>query len=242
MALKEGRCYNCGSILMLDPQQEKGHCLYCDAVFDSKLAFEIAENPQAYEFKNEKMEKYTGPNLDATRQTGAMDDAALQAAIEHNAARQALKQQDSVGRLNLSEETIPELKAPKKAVLITILGIVVFFALFFAIAVPMINHREDVRKQLTANFIDAEDLPLSYGENLLIRGGKNDTVIMALKEKPDEDTVKKYWETYARERAKLLDLEADAKYKGLEMEVISADGGYQLSWTPENNLSVKPIK
>ncbi|MDO5015594.1 MAG: hypothetical protein Q4E09_01055 [Eubacteriales bacterium] len=242
MALKEGRCYNCGSILMLDPQQEKGHCIYCDAVFDNKLAFEIATNPQGYEFKNEKMEKYTGPNLDPTSQTGAIDEDALHAAIDHNAAKRALKQQDSVGKPNLSEESIPELKASKKAVLITILGIVIFFGLFFAIAIPKINHREEVRKQLTANFIDAEKLPLTYGENLLIRGGANDTVVMAFKEKPEEDTVRSYWETYAQERAKLLDLEGDAKYKGLEMEVISADGGYLLTWTPENKLSVEPIQ
>ena len=63
MSLKEGRCPNCGSIVSLNAKSEKGHCLFCDAVFDTSHALEIAANPEGVEFPNEPQPKYEGPSL-----------------------------------------------------------------------------------------------------------------------------------------------------------------------------------
>jgi hypothetical protein len=52
MPLKEGRCPNCGSILQLNTAAEKGHCLFCDAVFENTQAFDIADNPGEYTYPN----------------------------------------------------------------------------------------------------------------------------------------------------------------------------------------------
>lgn len=71
MQLKEGRCPNCGSILQLDADAEKGHCLFCDAVFENEEAFEIAKNPSAYTFPNLPQPKYEGPSLDPKVTAGA---------------------------------------------------------------------------------------------------------------------------------------------------------------------------
>ena len=62
-ALKEGLCVNCGSLLMLESRNEKGHCLFCDAVFDNKEAFRAKAEPDQFTFPNEPQPPYEGPNL-----------------------------------------------------------------------------------------------------------------------------------------------------------------------------------
>ncbi len=62
MALKDGRCPNCGSLLALDPNAEKGHCLFCDAVFETRGRLKLPET-RCYEFPNEPQPKYEGPSL-----------------------------------------------------------------------------------------------------------------------------------------------------------------------------------
>jgi hypothetical protein len=61
MQLKEGRCPNCGSLLQLDATKDQGHCLFCDAVFASKEAFDIAANPAGVTFPNLPSPNMRGP-------------------------------------------------------------------------------------------------------------------------------------------------------------------------------------
>ena len=59
MATKQGMCKNCGSLVMFDDRDELCECVFCNCVFPSAEAAKILENPDGYEFKNEKFEKNT---------------------------------------------------------------------------------------------------------------------------------------------------------------------------------------
>ena len=63
MPLKEGKCINCGSLLMLDPSMPKGHCPFCDCVFDNEEAFRAFQHPEEFTFPNDPQPPYTGPSL-----------------------------------------------------------------------------------------------------------------------------------------------------------------------------------
>lgn len=228
MALKEGRCYNCGSILLLDPKMEKGHCIYCDAVFDNKLAFEIAENPSAYEFKNEKMEKYTGPSLAPQANRPGIKTEDYQRAIEHNAAKKALDDQNK-SQLELSGQSIPELKAPRKELAITLVVILAIFAIILAITIPTTKSRDQVREELSSSFLTKEDLDLNNGEDFLIRGIRNNNVIIILPEKPSESEVEALFKSFVKVRADIMEIEQGDQYKQVELEVMTPAGGYFVS-------------
>lgn len=59
MALQQGRCKNCGSIISVDTAKEDAVCMFCWAHTDPKEALAIEANPSAYEFPNESMTEPT---------------------------------------------------------------------------------------------------------------------------------------------------------------------------------------
>lgn len=226
MALKEGRCVNCGSILMLDPEMEKGHCLYCDAIFDNQKAFLIAQDPHAYEFPNEEQPKYTGPNLDPVAYRGKVDVQAFEQAVRQKQAK--AKTETESRQLNLSDEKIPELNASRKQILLTISAFVALALLFLAIALPLTMRRDRIRDDLMSDLVEKVDINLDAGEDLLIRGMKNTDFVLSVSEKPSEEEALEYFTFFVEKRAALLDLDGKTMYEGVNGQIISPDGGYEL--------------
>ena len=52
MATKQGICKNCGSLLVVDTNDELCECVFCDCVFPSAEAIDIFNNPDGVEFPN----------------------------------------------------------------------------------------------------------------------------------------------------------------------------------------------
>lgn len=238
MALKEGRCVNCGSILLLDPEQDKAHCLYCDAVFASTEAFEIAEHPEDYTFPNEKQPEYTGPDLDPKGFQSKIDTEAFARKVEANQNKQELTPE----KPHLSQAKVPDLHANRKQILLTLSVIAAIVIVFLAFALPLSAKRNRVRQALSAKLYADYDLPGDYGEKLLISGMTNDDVVLAFEEKPDPDYAEKIFRDYCQTRAKLMDMEgSDAMYEGVSFDFISADGSFRLE-TAKGSHQIKLIE
>ena len=141
MALKEGRCTNCGSILFLDPSAQKGHCLFCDAVFENKEAFRAADDPDAFEFPNVEQPKYEGPSLDP-RPVQQVRFAVPTPAKTTSAATQqptyVVKQ----------AEDMPDLRIPTKAKITMIVVLVIVVGGLFGIGMPMARARDHERSEI----------------------------------------------------------------------------------------------
>lgn len=235
MALKEGRCTNCGSILMLDPTQEKGHCLYCDAVFEAAEAFALYEDATGYVFPNEEQPEYTGPNLDPVQYKARFDESEFAKKVEQakKLSQQRKEAAAAEPKLNLSNEAVPELTLSTKNKLMIIGAFVVVFALFFAIMIPRSIERDRVRKDLQENFLAklSEDHEVDE-DNLLIRENNNSEAVLHLKESPAKEDASKIFELFCQERADLLSENEDEQiYKKVKMQIISSDGG----WLIEGN-------
>lgn len=237
MALKEGRCPNCGSILMLDPEQEKGHCLYCDAVFDSEQAFKLAENVGDYVFPHETQPKYEGPNLDPKEYRAHFDVEKLQQSVEAKRLKQEAQKQEGQVSLELSNQAVPELNIPKKQVAL-VSGIAILIALIFlAIMIPVSLKRDQVKADLTTSYLEKLDLdPTADVERLLIRGNDNSQAVLLLDGKISEEEAASYYEDFCRARAQLLDLnlETDDIYRNVGMELISTEGSWRIKATPND--------
>ena len=245
MALKEGRCPNCGSILMLDPEQEKGHCLYCDAVFDNAKAFDLAENLGDYVFPNEEQPKYEGPDLDPKQYQPRFDVEKLQQSIEANQRKQAAKRQNSEVTLELSDQAIPELSMPRRQVA-RVAGVAILIAtIFLAIMIPVSIERDRVKAELSTAYLQDIKLdPEKDAERLLIRGNDNSQAVVLVDGSISEEEAAEYFEKFCQARAKLLDIdpESDALYGDVGMEVISTKGSWRIMATPQDPAQAYTVK
>jgi hypothetical protein len=233
MALKEGRCLNCGSILFLDPKSEKGHCLFCDAVFDNKEAFLAAANPSAYEFKNEEQPPYEGPNLDPRPVYTA---PVMPVATKRPAAREP----EFVSKV----EKVPELVIPqrKKMILIgaTVLVVAVFLAIFLPLTLRRDRQREEIRDAFAVRLsetVGAVDLETNFN----ITNQNNSQFILSLTAAVDEAKACEIYETYCEVRSEAMDIDAKDRYDGVSMRLVTPDGGYLFHDNPvSENLELLP--
>ena len=53
MAVDHGMCKNCGSLVVLDENNENCTCLFCNCVFPREEAIKLLENHENYSFPNE---------------------------------------------------------------------------------------------------------------------------------------------------------------------------------------------
>ncbi|MDO5738394.1 MAG: hypothetical protein Q4P65_04010 [Eubacteriales bacterium] len=195
--LKQGRCFNCGSILFLDPSMEKGHCIYCDAVFENHLAFTIEENPDSYEFKNEVMEPYTGPNL---------DPQVKRAPVIHQTPppKATAKSADKRPQYEFKEREIPDVKADRKVLIIASSILAVVVIAFLATALPMTIRRDAERAEIAEQFaqsikdISGSSENIEIGKDFIITGQKNDRCIVILHEIKDQAEADRYYEAYRK--------------------------------------------
>lgn len=218
MALKEGRCVNCGSILFLDPKNEKGHCLFCDAVFLNSEAFRAEQDPGSFAFPNEEQPPYDGPNLDPRPQMAAAAPV----------ARPTVKK-ETVPAFVPTVNAIPDAKIPKKAKIIAITALVVILAVFTAVFLPLTLNRDKYRTAITESFSESLDPAVDVTTSLSIINLDNSFVQLALPSGIAEAEAESLFDTFVEVRAQAMNLTGDNVAEGVEMEVVTPEGGYRIS-------------
>ncbi len=227
--LKEGRCYNCGSLLWLDPEMEKGHCIYCDAVFSNTEAFAIAENPDAYTFENKEMEPYTGPSLEPKRAT---------ATPVHFTPppRATATTQEKKPQYEIKVREIPEVKADRKIMMIAGAAVALVCLIFLAVIVPLTVKRDRQRDLMAARFatavkeIGGSQEEAVLGKDFVISGMKNDGGILLLHEISGEADAERYYEAFREARDSALE-------DKVSLTLITKDKTYQFG----DSTIVEPV-
>lgn len=224
MALQEGRCTNCGSILILDPEQEKGHCLYCDAVFDNATAFELYKNAGDYTFPNLPQPKYEGPSLDPVPSRSHIHLSAPKKAASSEAAAVPtpayVRPTTKVPSLDLG---------PRKIMMLALLfaGVIL---LTLVLCLPFTLHRDRYRLAIAEDFAARDDIELQLGENFNIQNLNNNEVYLALPKEIGQKEAKKLFEDYCSSRAKAMALsETDAGRKDVKLHIATPQGGWNIS-------------
>lgn len=148
MATIQGMCKNCGALIMFDDRDDKCECVFCNCVFASSEAVEIFNNPEGYEFPNEKYEPSTeNKHYHSTR---VFSDEGLEKAIKRDELAKANKSNGTAER-NEFEISPNDVKAPKKFVWGLILSLSVLVIATILIAYPMRNSRIAVTEKVTSN-------------------------------------------------------------------------------------------
>lgn len=231
MAQKEGRCPNCGSILRLNPSSEKGHCLFCDAVFNNEKAFEIAENPAGYEFPNEPQPKYEGPDLNSgSKKKGAAEKKVAKEPVQPTTKA---KRKPPAKAYTPSEPVkLPPIKLPKRIRKKAILAVVLFFVLLFGIGTPVIMARNEAREEILERLPQVVPFEVEGEQTAVIRRLNNSYLLIVAPEQITEDEMVELFKGFAETRADVRDEDmGDFRrvYGRVTVKLISPDGGYILS-------------
>ncbi|NCC48680.1 MAG: hypothetical protein EOM13_06465 [Clostridia bacterium] len=225
MALKDGRCPNCGSLLALDPNAEKGHCLFCDAVFENKRAFEIAGDPAGYEFPNEPQPKYEGPSLNPKNSGNA-------AVATQPAAPKKKKATAKPVYIHKEPIKLPDIKlSPKvrKKVILFVLAAVILIA---GISTPLIMTRNSMRASLKEAMPQIAPFAVDVEQATEIRRLTNTYLLIVAPGDISEEDLILLFRQYAEKRAEIrgLDLnDFDRVYRPVTVKVVTENGSYLMS-------------
>lgn len=232
MALKEGRCINCGSFLFLDPAMPEGHCFFCDCVFKNEEAFRALTNPEEFEFPNEPQPKYEGPSLTPSQvQRGPIIPAVSRTA----------KRMTPADDYVLPEKKVPKLKIPAKSILIMLAVAVVIVGIFAAIAVPTIVKRNAQRLHIGKVFAASIPMEIDVDKDLMIQNLGCTSVVVVLKEDVTLEEGIEIFHKYCDARAETLEIKdgSFAKTRSpVTLRVATPGGGYLIK-KPSDEAALK---
>ncbi len=232
MAIKEGRCINCGSILFLDSDMPQGHCLFCDCVFDNEEAFRANEHPEEFTFPNVEQPKYEGPSLTPVQ---------YQRIPVFQAPAVSTSPEKVVEDYILPETKVPSFKIPLKSVLLIMGVAALVIGLFLAIAYPVMGKREKRQTAIIEEFIAR--LPYEVDKEKAIsvhEMGGTDVILVLDEELTAEDSIELF-NTYCDVRADVLSLDGSFKKtrKPVTFLVAAPAGGYLIK-EPADEAALTP--
>jgi len=243
MASKQGICKNCGSLIMLNDREELCECLFCDCVFPSAEALEIAKNPGAYTFPKEKMEKHEG--VKKYNVTPVYPDP-IPAAVKRAEAATPLKVEK-----NPYEVSPDDIKAPRKTLLM-ILGVTVGVILIvLAVAFPLYRERMVHRDAIAASISDVfSEFSVNttktdgYYVGFSLVGQKNGDLTVTTDDDVTNEDVLLTFENYADLRAKEYGIkESDfaGYYDEVTLKVYAANGSYSLDVGAKGDMTADHV-
>ncbi len=250
MAIKDGRCPNCGSIVHLDPNAEKGHCMFCDAVFDNQRAFEIAENPEGVEFPNDPQPPYDGPNLQPGRSNGSVARTSGSGKSKKKQPAKTTKTEVAKPKEYVMKEPVklPDFKL-SKPVKLKIAGIILAVVIILsAIMAPLIISRDAVRSDLLDSMGTLAPFTVDTERAVAIERFSNSYLLVASGDSISQEDAISFFIAFCQKRAELIEIDStQAKaYSAVTMKLVTPDGGWLIKEpvdlaAVESGSAVKPL-
>ncbi len=221
--MQQGICKNCGSIVFVDEKKEKCHCLFCNCVFPSAEALEIAKNPTAYEFPNEEQPEYIPEGSPVNNNAAALKKLEVQ---------QKKKEKVAKPQYQVVKKSIPDVKLSKKQVFVMIAIFVVLIVAFLAVTLPFTIKRDQQRVLITEKFQQAEDLgelkkSIDFDEGFVLSNMDNSHLDLITDEKLTKEQVREIFLVFSEVRAEALQEKGDVDYANNFLRVaVPGQGGY----------------
>ncbi|NLA82217.1 MAG: hypothetical protein GX849_05265 [Clostridiaceae bacterium] len=233
MAIKEGRCINCGSILFLDTDMPQGHCFFCDCVFDNEEAFRANLHPEEFSFPNEPQPKYEGPSLTPSQvQRGPVVAAPV---VQ---ARREVVQDDYVP----PQTKIPSLKIPMRAIALMVGVTFLVVAIFLAIAFPTTAKRSKRQDAIVDGFLKKLPYTVDQETDISIHEMGSTDVILVLPQDIEAEESIELFNLYCDVRADVMDLDKTSfkkTHQAVTFLVATPGGGFLIE-EPADQAALTP--
>ena len=235
MAIKQGMCKNCGSLIMFDERDDQCECVFCHCIFPSEEAIEIYNNPEGREFPNEKYEANTSAQKHNVTRVYSSES------LEKSIAREEMRKANAgETKTNLFEVQAKDVKAPKKLVIGVCAGAVAIVGIVLAICYPMYKTRIELRDSIEADisqvFEGIADVDMTsdeegrYYNGFSVFGQTCQYLNVATQDELSIDDAGAIFDNYCALRAeKIADGSADI-YDGVQVKIYSQGGYYTVTY------------
>ncbi|MCQ2516436.1 MAG: hypothetical protein MJ094_06185 [Saccharofermentans sp.] len=234
MAIIQGMCRNCGSLLMLDDRDDKCECVFCNCVFPTSEAIEIMNNPEGRTFANEKFEpSNSGTKHNATRVYSTEN-------LEKRIAREEVKKATSGDvKKNEYEVQASDVKAPKGLVAGMLGGSALVVALILALYIPKYNARVELKNNIESSISQVFDSDSGvditsdesgkYYNGFSVFGQTCQFINVVSIENLTYDQAEDLYVSYCDLRAQSIDRAGINSNDGVVMKIYCNDGYYTVS-------------
>lgn len=224
MALKEGRCPNCGSIIQVNTEQEN-HCVFCWASVDKDVALALAEDASGHSFPNETypepssdvksaaISAYTNAGSTKPRRTTSSQP------VERKKAEQRPSAAEQVAKIN---RPIPEVKVNRKALMVTLGTTLAVILIAVGIGLPLKARRDDRRASLET---ELKTFPLKV-ESQAIRGFGNEKLSIVVDGEVDAAKAREAMTAYSSAYRKIYQKSGEGLENGLRLKIYADNGSF----------------
>lgn len=229
MAMKQGRCPNCGSLVMVNDAENKAVCMFCNARFTPMRAIEIDANPDEVEFPNETQEDLTDEERELAFASVRSVQVTAPARRQQPPARK--KKPVEAGRLTAQQKVAmqkkvlvePLVSKKHKTMMIGSIAavLVVLVAIFLPITINRVSKGNELREQVEA--IASYDVPSDAYYSF--RGLKNTSLLLVSPEDVSEADVDAMMAKFKDVRAEIYGLDAADK-QNLELIVNAPNASF----------------
>lgn len=245
MAIHEGLCPNCGSLMRVNDENETTYCIFCWAPADSQEAIRLMENSEGHEFENksypepapeEKMKVLSAQGLGGVNVMPALHRTPSPAQEKRREGKLTPRE-----KVALQNKPLVKPYCSKKHRLAILGGVAAFLLVVAAIALPLYFTREGKKKALKA------ELPaiVSYAsdENRVdIQRQKNQLITLVSPERTTEEEATSVFNKYAEAYAEIYGISLDKAKSRIEVRLMDQqDGGYSITYH-DSNLKVTDLK
>ncbi|MGI6076573.1 MAG: hypothetical protein ACOYCB_00205 [Fastidiosipilaceae bacterium] len=249
MAIKNGRCHNCGSIIRVDDKKDVAICIFCNAKTDPQTAIEIEKNPDAYTFPNEKQEELTEDEKEVAFQgyrkvsDQNLRKAQLAAEAAHARAKKSQKPSPSERVAELQTKPLKVNPLSTKQILALLGGIIVIIGIILAIALPMALERDSKREILSDNINSILTFDLQKdGGHYSFEGNKNKTLRVVSPEKivVNSDEAAKIYENFQTARGNAYEM-TNPEEQELRVVIAGEEQSFEVKNGVVTELKPQPV-
>jgi len=234
MATKQGLCKNCGSLIMVDSNDELCECVFCDCVFPATEAIEIFNNPDGVEFPNLPQPKREAKAVRHTV-TPVFEDAVEKAVKVDKATTSKEKKVEK-----LFEISPDDIQTPKKVKRIVYISTAVCLLIIIGISLPIAllrsSHYKKIYKQMSTCFTASEmtvstEADDGYTTGFKLSGTFNNELSVVSSSEVDKAQVMKAFESFCAIRGEEYGYDSGDTahyYKGVVLTVYAPNGRFTI--------------
>lgn len=197
--------------------------MFCNCVFPSAEALEIAKDPSSYEFLNEEQPEYIPENSKEAKNVASYKKAA---------PVQKKKEKVIKPKYQIEKKSIPDIKLSMKQIAVIILICVVIFAGFLALMLPKTINRDKQRELITQQFQQDETLgdlkkSIDFEEGFDLTHMDNSHLDLITDEKLTKEQVREIFKVFSDVRSSALGETGEVNYAGNSLRIaVPEQGGY----------------
>lgn len=237
MAVTQGKCKNCGSLVLVDTKKDQAHCLFCNCVFPKQEALDLLANDEGHTYLNEEQPQYNGPQLSPVGQQKVVFDSPKTTAAD----RKTHDKTSSTESFTARNKKLPDTKLTNRQRLFFLVSISAIVVIFFALTLPFVVPRERVKSELSEEFTsviadntDLTEEQLTLGKNFDIQRQDNSLVTIVVN-KADKKLMVNLFDQFCKLRAKAMG-QSEVKHEEVTMRILSQNGSFEIDHPQQENL------